>query len=267
VTRAGSLFVTVVGLSAMVGVRESPIAAQAGNAPTVSVRRNPIFVGPVWPGDFNGDGVADLAGRSEDPANPYDPDVVTIALGKGDGTFGPPIRANILGTVLDVGDFNNDGKLDVLEQYLDTDEYLTVFPGNGDGTIGPSGGLVTGTFHTFFAMAADLDGDGNLDVVVGCENEVFGGDQAQIVVVRGNGDLTFDWQNPTVIPASLDPLNGAIADFNADGKKDIVIANHGGRSLTLLLNQGSFAFAASDIGVVRHANAHMESSTCLSDTQ
>jgi hypothetical protein len=76
--RRGAI-VAVIGLSAMAGVRESPVAAQAGNSPTVGVRRNPVFVGPVWPGDFNGDGVAGLAGRSEDPANPYDPSTSAAA--------------------------------------------------------------------------------------------------------------------------------------------------------------------------------------------
>ena len=41
--------------------------------PTVSIRRNGVFVGAVRTGDFNGDGIADFVGSTADPANPSGP--------------------------------------------------------------------------------------------------------------------------------------------------------------------------------------------------
>jgi len=245
----GSICLLAVGIEGLGLAR----ARAASNAPTVSIRRNPIFVGRVLSGDFNGDGIPDLAGSTHDPANPSGPVLVTVALGNGDGTFGAPIRTNRFGTVFAVGDFNHDGKLDVLEQHIDVDEDLLVLAGNGDGTFG-AGGIVTTTTQTQFAMAADLDGDGNLDVVVACFNETAGGPQNQILIVHGNGDLTFDSMHATVVPAMPDPMGGAIADLNGDGRKDIVIANREEQSLTMLRNQGSLAFAATEFAVPHDAN-------------
>ena len=62
-------------------------------------------------GDFNGDGKLDLA------VNDYNNDTVTILLGNGNGTFTQSasiaLGTNDDPTALAVGDFNNDGKLDL----------------------------------------------------------------------------------------------------------------------------------------------------------
>src|SRR5205085_2243036 len=47
---------------------------------------------------------------------------------------------------------------------------------------------------------------------------------------------------------------GIVADFNGDGRKDLAIANHYGRSVTIFLNQGAFNFLATDVPVGMQAN-------------
>src|SRR6185369_3499945 len=63
-----------------------------------------------------------------------------------------------------------------------------------------------------------------------------------------------DSMHATVVPAMPDPMGGAIADLNGDGRKDIVIANREEQSLTMLRNQGSLAFAATELAVPHDAN-------------
>jgi len=93
-------------------------------------------------GDFNGDGILDLAVTNRNGAD------VTILLGKGDGTFtaAPGTGALTNLTAVAIGDFNGDGIPDLAGISslggLSPTSGTSVFLGNGDGTFstGPSFG-------------------------------------------------------------------------------------------------------------------------------
>src|SRR5690349_7054239 len=77
-------------------------------------------------GDFNGDGIPDLAITGVP---------VYILLGKGDGTFQPPIfNSNVLfaGFGVAAGDVDGDGKLDVIAGSQDG---IFVMLGDGKGNL------------------------------------------------------------------------------------------------------------------------------------
>jgi hypothetical protein len=124
-------------------------------------------------GDVNGDGRADLVINStggEDSVVAQ----LGVLLGNGDGTFRAPILESPGTTGGDgdvaVGDFNNDGLLDVaVGGQASLPDGLTVNIGNGDGTFGvPFQSPLrfsTGGDNPFGVAAADLNGDGRVDLV------------------------------------------------------------------------------------------------------
>jgi hypothetical protein len=175
-------------------------------------------------GDFNGDGILDLAVTSTGP-----PGEVTILLGNGDGTFTAaatqPVTTMVFPQSVTTGDFNGDGILDLA--FADTGSTaLTVLLGNGDGTFTQKDGQPDAGQTTSFITTADFNSDGKLDLVLV--------DSANaILIYLGNGDGTFQTALETAVGAG--PSQLAFGDFNSDGRLDIAVANSGDNTVTLLL--------------------------------
>jgi hypothetical protein len=152
--------------------------------------------------------------------------------------------------VLTLGDFNGDGKADVVVS-VPGDGTLAgeevVFLGNGDGTFqapktSPGVGLIQN------AVAGDFNGDGKVDLAlsgtVPCAVNCPG---SEVFLFLGNGDGTF--QTPTVILPGGGPL--AVADVNGDGKLDLVCDGYGtGTAVYLGKGDGTFSFASSYVSIL-----------------
>src|SRR5438067_2455744 len=119
--------------------------------------------------DFNGDGKMDLAFANDDA-----PDAkVTVMLGNGDGTFQAAQRFSVGAAEsesLAAGDFNGDGKLDLVVANAGTND-VSVLLGNGDGTFRPALTFPAGNRLEFIAIG-DFDHDGKLDVAVASYNKI-----------------------------------------------------------------------------------------------
>jgi hypothetical protein len=203
--------------------------------------------GSLAVGDFNADGRPDLATANDDGT-------VSVLLGNGDGTFAAPrtlvLADQTIALSVTAGDFDADGRLDlavgaVFVGISPEEPSLYVYPGNGDGTFAsPRLSLLPPAAdynrEPYSVQAADLNGDGRLDVVTANFDNT-------VTVLLGNGDGTL--QAPTLYsagPAPMMTLSVAVADLNGDGKPDLATADYNGTNgtLSVLLGDGTGAFPA-----------------------
>ena len=229
------------------GCYASAIAVLLGNGdgtfkPAVAYRTR-IMPPSFAVADINGDGKPDVVALSQ-----YG---VEGMLGKGDGTFEPQVTLSSDGigaSYITVADVNGDGKPDILAvtECVDINLCVTgsvgVLLGNGDGTFQPEVSYDSGGLQAVGFVIGDINGDGKPDLLIQ-NNFGYSGTMGAIGVLLGNGDGTF--QAATSWP-TLDNTYSyfaeelVIADFNGDGKMDVV----SGSQDSLLLGNGDGTFQA-----------------------
>ena len=240
------------------GLPEYGRAAQAG----LIVPADPMTVPPVnflAVGDFNDDGRQDiLAARSIYQSGQRFS--VAVLANRGDGTFADETSSIFEGGVprtleprrLIVADFNGDGRSDVFI----ADEGQDAPPSLGyQNTLilsAPGGKLVDATANlpqrwdfSHAAAAADVNGDGAIDLFVGN----LGRADSSILLNGGAGHFH---DEPNGIPAKLaDPgqsiiTSAVFADVNRDGFPDLIVGGGSNGLYTtvpvVLLNDGHGAF-------------------------
>jgi len=196
-------------------------------APSFDVGHKFLYLGC---GDFNEDGLADLAVVSNEG-------FLDIYLSDGYGTFRAPIEYGIPAGFLDltVADLDGDGSLDLIAE--GNFFSVLVFYGHGDGTFDPYKGYATfGRTHGPAPVAVgDLNGDGKLDMTVARENFVC--------VLLNNGPRSFQ---PCSEYGTFDySIYGvAIGDFNGDHKLDLALSRNSlfPDTVSILLGAGDGTF-------------------------
>ena len=161
--------------------------------------------------DCNGDGNLDIVTADQDS-----PPTVSVYLGNGDGTFKTlPVVSSTTSPnwFVAVGDFNGDGKKDIV--VIDS-PHISVLLGNGDGTFGPPSDNDSFVGAHWLAVA-DFNKDHEADVLV----TGYFGSSYNIGVLLGNGDGTL--QNSITTPLQYVPATVAAGDLNGDGKMDAVL--------------------------------------------
>lgn len=215
-----------------------------------------VYPTQIVAADFNGDGHMDVAvlnscGTGQNgcypTALPLGPENVAILLGNGDGTFNvaPTMPATgFVSAAIAAADLNQDGFIDLI--VANSDNTLTLLMGNGDGTFTaasstPSTGGFTGP--PLGIAVGDFNGDGAPDVAVSSS-----GDNGIFILLNQCAGLPAP--QCTLTPkgygislgpgASPGPI--AAADMNADGFLDLVVANSGTGTVSVLLGDGTGNF-------------------------
>ena len=194
--------------------------------------------------DFDGDGRADLAA-----ANVTSNDVAVFRQ-RGPGGYTGLTPDLVLGdagttpnlTALAVGDLDADGDLDVACASAG-DSTLSVFEQVSPSLFGsgPSAtiGSALDTPGARSLAAADLDGDGRLDLVSANGT----GDSLSIFFQRSTGE--FVAAPDAIVSGCDDPTCVAAADLDGDGDLDLASANAGSSDLRVFAQDGPGVFAES----------------------
>ena len=195
--------------------------------------------------DVNGDGKLDILLAAQCSDGNCTTGGVDVLLGNGDGTFQNAVSYSSGGLYalgIAVADTNGDGKPDIIvaNECVDnscSNGAVSVLLGNGDGTFQSAVTYNSGGNDAISVQAADMNGDGKLDIVVDneCSTDCSTG---AVAVLLGNGDGTFQAAVAASIPQSEMWQSIVVGDFNGDHKLDVAA----GGSSALLLGNGDGTF-------------------------
>lgn len=179
-------------------------------------------------------------------------DSIAVYLGDGNGSFAllPVISwVGVGGEYMNAGhlvsgDLSGDGIPDVVKAHGTVCDTVSVLFGNGDGSFQLAANLPSG-IGPIDPVVADIDADGDQDLVVACAGSDAGGYLDGSVVVfsnDGSGGLVRSVVYPTAAPSG--PFAVALNDIDHDGDLDLAVAYKGSGCVQMRYNDGLGNFDA-----------------------
>ncbi|UNO41740.1 FG-GAP-like repeat-containing protein [Streptomyces sp. MST-110588] len=187
-------------------------------------------------GDFNGDGKSDVIGVQQDKGELW------FYAGDGEGSIGGGRTRKLIGTNwnsmqdLTAGDFNGDGKTDVVGVETDSGK-LWLYPGDGKGGIGGESTRkeIGSNWTTMRELTAgDFNGDGKVDLLAVQNKDgslwLYAGDGKGSIAGGGaRKQMGTNWNTMQDLTAG---------DFNGDGKVDLIGVEESSEMLWLYTGDG-----------------------------
>lgn len=224
-------------------------AVEAPKADDDSEDASPLMV----MGDFNRDGIADMAQVILPAGGHSEPGFLMVSLGQANGSYRQIAARPMVGRApkdIVVGDFNGDGMADVIVG--DDDGELMLFVGDGTGKLTAAGDIAH-LDSVVSIVVGDFNHDGVSDVAV----TDWRATKVTILLGAGKGAFRDEGSFPLRMPGTTPHL--AIADFNGDGIPDLVVVydDDEGDTFDVMLGtgKGTFAFAP-QLSLARDPNSH-----------
>jgi hypothetical protein len=191
-------------------------------------------------GDFNGDGILDLAVANYGSFG--NAGSVSVLLGNGDGSFRAAVNywAGGWPVSVAVGDFDRDVTADLAVANGSDANTVSVLLANSDGTFRPAVSYPVGR-HAASVAVGDFRHNGILDLVVA--NQASN----SVSMLLGNGDGTF--QPAVNYDAGSQPVSVVVGDFNGDGILDLAVASSS-NAVRVLLGKGDGSFQITNVSYI-----------------
>ena len=192
---------------------------------TVAVGQDPRAIAA---GDFDGDDAIDLVVTNHDDRN------LSILTNSGSGTFSVTLTLSVGGDLrpdgVTVARLDADGTDDIaVATSGDGLNFVSVFVNGGTGSFTGPFNYATGGVNPDAVLAADLDCDGDPDLVLSNQ------DSNNVSLLANNGSGVFG--TAQVLAAGTRPGTLAGADFDGDGDPDFAVANRDSHDVSQYINQ------------------------------
>jgi PKD repeat protein len=134
-------------------------------------------------------------------------------------------------------DLNNDGKKDlIVGSAYGSDLYVYMGLGTGQFSLAP-GSPISGMSGPISTASDDFNGDGTPDLATAHYNS------GNLTIMIGNGNGSFTQSSGSPYFSGTNPYCVDVADFNMDGKKDVIVSNANSHNVRLFLGNGLGGFS------------------------